>query len=366
MSEVPTGTVTLVFTDIQGSTSLWEYLGVDFKSVLDQHNELFRSAIKEFNGYEVKTEGDGFIIAFRCGVEAVSMCLAMQVRLQAKEWPDSFNDEAISDFAGATEDGCFRGLRVRMGVHTGTPVSQRDPVTGRMDYFGSMVNRAARVGAVGYGGQLVVSGATWEAVASQLPKGTAIEDLGEHALKGFERREYLRQLLPAELSERSFPRLKTPNLKNTNLPTRLDSFFGREPEIYDLKRRIADGQRLITVLGAGGTGKTRLAQRLGGTQLGSFPGGVWFCDLSEARSSAEILTSMGASLEVPLTSRDPEFQLASALLGLGRVLVILDNFEQVVAAASEPNNAAADSRGLMRSERGLNQEWSNGTIKSFL
>ncbi|MDP6935792.1 MAG: AAA family ATPase, partial [Myxococcota bacterium] len=124
-------------------------------------------------------------------------------------------------------------------------------------------------------------------------------------------------------------------LKKTNLPTRLDSFFGREPELTEFKERLVAGQRLITLLGAGGTGKTRLAQRLGGTQLASFPGGVWFCDLSEARSKSGILSAAGMALEVPLTSKDPEAQLADAILGRGRVLLILDNFEQVVEHAAE-------------------------------
>jgi predicted ATPase/class 3 adenylate cyclase/Tfp pilus assembly protein PilF len=335
MSEAPAGTVTLVFTDIQDSTALWEHLDEGFKPLLDQHNALFRAAIAEFGGYEVKTEGDAFMVAFGDAQAAVAMCLAMQERLQAADWPESLNDEAVAEFSGTTEDGCFRGLRVRMGAHTGTPEGQPDPVTGRMDYFGRMVNRAARVGGVGHGGQVVVSEATWEAVANQLPEGTATENLGEHALKGLERREHLRQLLPASLAERAFPRLKTPNLKNTNLPTRLDSFFGREPEVNELKQRISDGQRLITLLGAGGTGKTRLSQRFGGTQLASFPGGVWFCDLSEARRKAGILSAMGAALEVPLTQKDPEAQLANAILGRGRVLFIVDNFEQVVDHATD-------------------------------
>ena len=117
MPEAPTGTVTLVFTDIQGSTALWEHLGEGFKPLLDQHNALFRAAIAEFGGYEVKTEGDAFMVAFGDAQAAVAMCLAMQERLQAAEWPEMLNDEAVADFAGTTEDGTIRGLRVRMGVH---------------------------------------------------------------------------------------------------------------------------------------------------------------------------------------------------------------------------------------------------------
>ncbi len=333
----PQGTVTLVFTDIQGSTALWEHFGDDFKALLDLHNALFRAAIDEFGGYEVQTIGDAFMIAFQDAGSAVAMCLAMQERLQEAEWPDALNDVAVVGLSGTTEDGRFRGLRVRMGVHTGNPDCQLDPVTGRMDYFGPMVNRAARVCDVGHGGQLVVSQATWEATGSDgLPEGTVVEDLGEHALKGLERRrEHLRQALPGTLAGRTLPRLKTPNLKKTNLPTRLDSFFGRERELSELTQRIAGGQRLITVLGAGGMGKTRLSQHFGGTQLGDFAGGVWFCDLTETQSRSGILSAMASALEVPLTGKDPAEQLADVILDRGRVLVILDNFEQVVDQAPD-------------------------------
>ncbi len=330
----PTGTVTLVFTDIQGSTALWEHFGTDFEALLDLHDNLFRAAIENHSGYEVKTEGDAFMVAFQQPRDAVRFCLDVQERLHTTDWPQTLlSNEAIADFAGVSDNGAFRGLRIRMGAHTGTPRCKPDPNTGRMDYFGRMVNRAARVGGVGHGGQVLVSSDTWEALGDM--PDTEMLDLGEHALKGLERREHIRQVLPTSLAARTFPRIKTPDLKKTNLPARLDSFFGREPELEDLNQRIGADQRLITLLGAGGTGKTRLVQRLGGTQLASFSGGVWFCDLSEARSKAGILSAMGLALDVPLTSKDPEAQLADAILGRARVLVILDNFEQVVEHAAE-------------------------------
>ncbi len=342
MVEAPTGTVSLVFTDIQGSTSLWEHFGGEFKSVLDRHNRIFREAIDEFGGYEVKTEGDAFMVAFQEAEPAVAMCLAVQERLYEAQWSDTLSgpytldDIEVVSMAGATEDGLHRGLRVRMGVHTGEVDAEPDPVTGRMDYFGRMVNRAARVGGVGHGGQLLVSDAAWRAAfATGSFADVEVTDLGEHALKGLERRERLRQLLPLALAGRTFPRLRTPNLKKTNLPTRIDSFFGREEEMAELESRVADGQRLITLLGAGGTGKTRLSQRFGAKMLGEFPGGVWMCDLCEARSAHGIVTAVGAALDVPLTQEDPEAQIANAILGRGRTLFLLDNFEQVAECAPE-------------------------------
>ena len=335
MIHAPTGKVTLVFTDIQGSTILWDQLGRKFQPLLDQHNSIFRDAIEEFGGYEVKTEGDSFMVAFSSAKKAVSMCLRLQERLHNSDWPDLLDEAPFFELAGKTKDGAFCGLRVRMGVHTGRPECRTDPVTGRMDYFGRMVNRAARTAQVGHGGQLIVSQSTWEAVVTGLPEGTLVGDLGEHAFRGLERREHLRQLLPARMSERRFPPLNTPTLKRTNLPTRLDSFFGREAEIGELSARFRDGQRLVTLLGPGGTGKTRLSQRFGAKQLAEFPGGVWFCDLTEAHTRLGIFSAMSSAMELPLISKDPEAQLADAILGRGRVLIILDNFEQVVEHAAE-------------------------------
>ena len=148
--------------------------------------------------------------------------MQVQERLMAADWPAEIlsQDEASEVLA---EDGTplLRGLRVRMGAHAGTPICQADPNTGRMDYFGGMVNRAARVGGAGHGGQILVSGSAWQEINGQAD-GAEVTALGEHALKGLERREHLRQILPAPLAGRSFPRVKTPNLKKTNLPARLE------------------------------------------------------------------------------------------------------------------------------------------------
>ena len=335
MLDAPTGQVTLVFTDVQGSTVLWDQVPDGMREALALHDAIMRETLAAADGYEVKTEGDAFMVAFASASAAVGWCLRVQERLMAADWPAEIlcQDEAREVLA---EDGTpvLRGLRVRMGAHAGTPICQPDPNTGRMDYFGGMVNRAARVGGAGHGGQILVSGSAWQEINGQAD-GAEVIDLGEHALKGLERREHLRQILPAPLAARSFPRVKTPNLKKTNLPVRLDSFFGREPEIEDLEKRVAEGQRLITLLGAGGTGKTRLSQRFGGKMLAQFPGGVWFADLTEARSLSGILSAMGTALDVPLTQKDPEAQLANAIMGRGRVLIILDNFEQVVEHGTE-------------------------------
>lgn len=329
----PVGTVTLVFTDIEGSTALWEHVGPSFKAVLDLHNRIFRSNFAEFGGYEVKTEGDAFMVAFHDAASAVAMCIAVQQKLHDASWPAALNDPAISGFAGESACGTFRGVRVRMGVHTGTPQCQPDPVSGRMDYFGRMVNRAARVGSAGHGGQLLVSSATWEALGREPPPGSVVSDLGEHQIKGIQRPERFRQVAPVSLGGRNFGPLRASHQKRTNLPARLDSFFGREREIAQLNMHVASGHRLITILGAGGMGKTRLSQRIAEGQLLSFPGGVWFCDLTAARNVNGIIGAMSVALDLPLTGSDPEAQLADHVAGRGRVLFVLDNFEQIAEHA---------------------------------
>ena len=149
----PTGTVTLVFTDIQGSTMLWERFKSSFKDLLDLHNQIMRDVIAQHDGYEVKTEGDAFMVAFNHAIDAVKFCLNSQIALHNAPWPEALLEpEDLKDIAGISANGLFRGLRVRMGIHTGEPRCERDPLSGRMDYFGTVVNRAARVGHVGHGG----------------------------------------------------------------------------------------------------------------------------------------------------------------------------------------------------------------------
>ena len=214
----PSGTLTLVFSDIQGSTVLWEHFDSDFKAILDLHNRLIRDAIAEFHGYEVKTEGDAFMVAFQDAIEAVKFCIDVQLKLYDAEWPEALlNTESLHGLSGVSEDGCFRGIRVRIGAHSGEPEVQPDPTTGRTDYFGPMVNRAARVSNAGHGGQVLVSESTWRLVEDRL-SDAAVTDLGEHILKGLERRECIWQVMPKRLEGRVFPRLRTQSPNKTNLP----------------------------------------------------------------------------------------------------------------------------------------------------
>lgn len=342
----PTGEVTLVFTDIQGSTRLWDRAPAAMQAALDLHNAELRRVVRAHGGYEVKTEGDAFMVAFHDPLSAVRMCLEAQVALLAAPWSEeilSLDGAAVE--RAANEEPVHRGLRVRMGVHVGDPECRIDPVTGRMDYFGPTVNRAARIGAAGHGGQIVLS----ESVLRRIEPHVAalgspeVTDLGEHLLKDLERPERIFQILPATVAGRRFPPLRSQDVRRTNLPPETTDFIGREGDLHALAGRIAAGARLVTLMGPGGTGKTRLSMRYAALHLDEYSrgggGGAWFCDLTEARDLDGVCAAVGRALEVPLTSgrtaNDAADQLGHAIAGRGRVLILLDNFEQVVSLAGE-------------------------------
>ncbi|MBF0548295.1 MAG: tetratricopeptide repeat protein [Candidatus Riflebacteria bacterium] len=341
----PVGLVTLVFTDVQGSTGLWENAPDVMRSALATHDSVMRETIDTIGGYEVKTEGDAFMVAFGDPISAIKWCLTVQERLMAAEWPPQLF--GLTDAAKVLDTHgrpIFCGLRVRMGIHSGIPECKPDPKTGRMDYFGPMVNRAARVGGAAHGGQILVSGSVWERVSSRLSGigSPFFCDLGQHRLKGLESLEQLVMLIPMSLAERRFPPPKTLNPNLTNLFPNLSSFIGREEELVAIDRLIARNIRLITITGMGGMGKTRLVSHYGATRLEAFSeqgqGGIWFCDLSEATTLSEICEAVGRALQIPLSTggsaTDLINQLGTSLASRGRILLIFDNFEQVVQHAS--------------------------------
>ena len=341
----PAGLVTLIFTDVQGSTGIWENSPNVMRGALAIHDTLMRETLEMMGGYEVKTEGDAFMVAFADPLVALQWCLTVQERLTAAQWPPELL--GLTDAAEVFDSHgrpIFRGLRVRMGIHAGVPECKPDPKTGRMDYFGPMVNRAARVGAAAHGGQILVSGSVWNQISARLSQADmpVYNDLGEHRLKGLESLERLVSILPEPLAERRFPPPKTLNPNLTNLLPGVTSFIGREEEIAAIDHLISRNTRLITLTGMGGMGKTRLACHFGTIRLEAFSesgkGGVWFCDLSEASSLLEICEAVGRALQVPLAAGRSEVsmvsQLGNALADRGRILFIIDNFEQVVQHAS--------------------------------
>jgi predicted ATPase/class 3 adenylate cyclase len=334
---VPTGTVVLVFTDVQGSTRLWERCSDHMRAALDVHDQVLRALLAEGDGYEVKTQGDSFMVAFASVVEAVRWCLRAQEALLKAPWPEALLAEPDAAEVWSGRVMVHRGLRVRMGVHQGEPECRIDPCTGRADYFGRMVNVAARVGDAGHGGQVLVSGETWARVRDELEAlgWPVARPLGEYHLKGIEEPIALVEVLPPSLAERRFEAPRVQRVRRGNVPGEPGELIGREEELARLRRHFGQGARLVTLLGPGGMGKSRLATRFGNLELGacSWEGGVWMCELAGAASVDDICHAVGQALGVALTrsaeAHEPEERLGLALAGRGDVLLILDNVETV-------------------------------------
>ena len=241
-------TRTFLFTDIEGSTKLWEAHHDAMQVALARHDALLREAIERHNGTVFKTIGDAFCAVFESPVEAVQAAINAQQSLAKEPWPD----ESVQ-------------IRVRMAVHTGVAEQRND------DYFGQPLNRVARLLSIGHGGQTLLSLAAYELVRDQLPKELSLTDLGEHRLKDLIRPEHVFQLSAAIRSTR-FPTLLSLNHFPNNLPQQLTRFLGREKELGEVSTLLASS-RLVTLTGSGGCGKSRLALQIGADLLERFPDG---------------------------------------------------------------------------------------------
>ncbi len=308
MSELPTGTVTFLFTDIEGSTRLLQALGSSYGDLVEGHDALIRGAVSAAGGVEVRTDGDAFFVAFESALDAVNAAAAAQRSLAAHEWP------AAAD------------VRVRMGLHTGAGVLGGD------NYIGLDVHRAARVASVAHGGQVLLSAETASLVDQQLPDGVALLDLGGHLLKDLARPEHIYQLviggLPAE-----FPPLGTVDAIPDNLPTHLPPFIGRQRELGDAAE-LLERTRLLTFTGPGGTGKTRLAIQLAVEVGKRFPDGAFFVSLASIREEDLVPSAIAEALGIQSAgTRLPPLDQLLAYLAGRRMLLLLDNFEQVLGAA---------------------------------
>jgi predicted ATPase/class 3 adenylate cyclase len=307
MSTLPTGTVTFLFTDIEGSTRLLLELGAEeYRRVQDDHSRILRDAVAAGEGREVRTEGDSFFVVFSSARGAVRTAVTAQRALADHPWTHG------------------EPLRVRMGIHTGEGRAGGD------DYIGIDVNRAARIAAAGHGGQVLVSETTTALLSEALPPGTSLRDLGEHRFKDFDQPQRVHQLeiegLPSD-----FPALKTLDVP-TNLPLTLTSFVGREGELVELGS-LLDRARLVTLVGPGGTGKTRLALEAAARRVQHHRDGVFFVDLSSIRDPDLVPFSVAKVLGAKELPGRPALDTVTAHLADRRSLLLLDNFEQVVGAA---------------------------------
>ncbi|HYU63557.1 MAG TPA: adenylate/guanylate cyclase domain-containing protein [Verrucomicrobiae bacterium] len=307
MPDLPSGTVTFLFTDIEGSTRLVHALGDAYAKVRSEHTGIIRSAIAAGDGTEVDTAGDSFFAAFASPQGAVNAAVMAQRDLQAHDWPE-----------GAR-------VRVRMGLHTGQGV-----VSGS-HYVGMDVHRAARIADAAHGGQVVVSAATRSLVEHSLAVGISLRDLGEHRLKDILHLEHLYDLVVAGLPA-EFPPPRTLDARPNNLPAQLTSFVGREEQIAEI-RQLLDRTRLLTLTGPGGTGKTRVALQIAAETLTDYRDGCFFVDLAPITDPALVPAVMARALGVPETPGISIIEGLQAHLRERELLLVVDNFEQVAIAA---------------------------------
>lgn len=306
--DLPTGTVTFLFTDLEGSTRLWEEHPAPMGDALARHDEILRDAVAHHHGAIVKTTGDGVHAAFTSARAGIDAALEAQLRLQATEW--------------ATPEP----LLVRMGLNSGE-AELRDG-----DYFGQSVNRAARIMAAAHGGQVAISQTTAQLLEDSLPPGVTLVDLGEHRLRDLARTERVFQVqhpdLPAE-----FPPLRTLDAYPTNLPAQRTSFVGREDDVDAVAAELRE-HRVLTITGVGGVGKSRLAVQVAATILPRFPDGAWLCELGSITDERLVADTLADAVGVPSGS-GPARDALPWFLRNRRALLVIDNCEHLLGPVIE-------------------------------
>ncbi len=310
MSDLTTGTVTFLFTDIEGSSDLLQRLGDRrYAEVLEEHRRLLRATLQAGGGQEVETPGEAFLVAFTRAQDAVATAVAAQRTLLNRVWPE-----------GAS-------VRVRMGLHTGEPRGTHGA------YIGRDVHRAARICAAGHWGQILLSQATRVLVEHDLPEGVRVRDLGAYYLKGASRPDQLFQLLHPDLPA-DFPPLRWLYTRPNNLPIPLTSFIGRTKELAEVKQLLATG-RLLTLTGAGGCGKTRLALQVATDLLPKYADGVWWVAFAGLLDPALIPQTAASALGLQQEYLRPLPKTLSDFLRPRSVLLVLDNCEHLLSACAD-------------------------------
>jgi predicted ATPase/class 3 adenylate cyclase len=332
---MPAATVTFLFTDIEGSTQLWERRQQAMQAPLARHDALMRQATLDHNGQIVKMTGDGCHAAFASALDGTLAAIQAQQVLAAEAWPEIAPD----------------ALRVRMGLYAGEAEARAG------DYYGSSVNRAARLMSAAHGGQILISRAAADLLRDRLPAGAALRDLGEQRLKDLTRPEQILQLIAPGL-RLDFPPIKSLNTLPHNLPVMLTPFIGREREIagvreiltptpgpspspgeHFLRERGRDGAaregvRLLTLTGAGGTGKTRLSLQVAASLLSDFADGAWLVELAPLADSALVAQTVATALDVREQAGRPVFEALADFLRARQLLLVLDNCEHVLDACA--------------------------------
>lgn len=312
MTALPSGTVTFLFSDIEGSTRLLQQLGPRYAPTLEEHQRLLRAAWAAHQGVEVDTQGDSFFVAFWRATDAVAAAIEATRALAAHPWPDETS------------------VTVRIGLHTGSPTLAGDD---GKQYVGLDVHRAARIAAAGHGGQIIMSQTTRDLCDGALPDELVLGDLGEARLKDLPRPEHLYQVIAPDLPH-AFPPLKTLDRVRNNLPLQPTPFLGRESVLQRLVALLTqDDVRVLTLMGPGGIGKTRVALEVAAQVAESFPDGVYFVTLSPLTDPALVADTVARELGLRTNAGIPAEEQLRAALAHQRTLLVVDNFESVVSAA---------------------------------
>jgi predicted ATPase/class 3 adenylate cyclase len=304
MVELPSGTVTFLFTDLQGSTRLWEQYPEAMRAALPRHDEILRRAVQACGGHVVGTRGDGLFAVFVTAHDAIRAAVTAQCDLGGAVWETP------------------QPLRVRMGVHSGV-AEVRDG-----DYYGTAVNRAARIAAAAHGGQIVASGISVDLASDNVGASIVMHPLGEHRLRDLERPERMVQITTEGLAT-EFPPLRSLDAFPGNLPVQRTRFVGRRRELSELTG-LLDEAAVVTLIGVGGVGKTRLALQVADDALPRFPDGAWFVDLAPLFDGDAVPDTVATVLgvtSVPGTSLDVAI---AGHLRVQRLLLVLDNCEHVL------------------------------------
>jgi predicted ATPase/class 3 adenylate cyclase len=305
-----TGPLTFLFTDLENSTPLWENYPVEMRQASARHDALLRAIIEQHRGWVVKTTGDGFHAVFESPADGVAAALAGQLVIGAEPWPETTGP-----------------LKVRIGLHTGESQEREG------DYFGTEVNLAARVMGLGHGGQVLLSDTTATLVKRSLPENCSLLELGEHRLKGISAIVQIHQLCHPDLAA-EFPALKSLATFKHNLHRQLSTFIGREKELGEVKRLLKNTP-LLTLLGPGGTGKTRLMLQVAEEVIEDYPDGVWLVELAPLTDPALIPERVAASLNLQEQPGRKIFDTLAGYLRRRELLLLLDNVEHIVQASAE-------------------------------
>ena len=322
MAEPHTGTITFLFTDVEGSTSLWERNPEAMSEALSRHDEILRTAIEAHNGHVFKTVGDAFHAIFSSAPDALQAALEAQRVLLREEWAET------------------GPLRVRMALHTGVAEERNG------DYFGPSLNRVARLLSAGHGGQVLLSLATQELVRDGLPEEIGFRDLGERRLKDLSRPERIFQITASDLPSEFSP-LKTLEGRRNNLPAQPTPLVGRETELDEVLALLRSPVvRLLTLTGPGGTGKTRLGLQAAAELTDEFEDGVFFVALAAVANPTLVAPTITRTLGLTESSNQPPEEILKGYLRDRQTLLVLDNLEQILASAALLDALLSSASGL--------------------